>query len=180
MGYDPATHHRHSIRLKGYDYSHPGMYFVTICSWHRQPLLETPAVRDILRTTWQCLPDRFPTLTVDEFVIMPDHVHGLLWLQSPRKDAQPRTLGRIISAYKSLTTVAWLHLNKTSGVHCSRHLWQERFYDHVIRNDQDLQRIRAYILNNPLKAQLQQGKDSDDATWEAIMSSIYPTSESDG
>ncbi len=179
--YDPAKHHRRSIRLKDYDYSQPGMYFVTICSWQRQPLLETPAVREILVQTWQRLPDRFPMVTVDTFVIMPDHVHGLLGLNSPiRRDAPTPTLGGVISAYKSLTTVGWLRWNKDRGVQCPRHLWQERFYDHIIRNDQDLQQIREYILNNPLKAQLQQGKDIDDTTWEAIIHTIWPSIPGDG
>ncbi len=79
-------------------------------------------------------------------------------------------LGNIIGAYKSITSVAWLRFNKSRGVRCSGHLWQERFHDHVIRNDHDLEAIREYILNNPLHAEICQGKDIDDKTWEDIIS----------
>ena len=179
MRYDPETHHRRSIRLKGYHYSQPGLYAVTICSWHRQPLFETPEVHEILSTTWLSLPDRFPTVTVELFVIMPDHVHSMLRLHSAAKDTSTPTLGQIIGAYTSLTTVAWLRWNKSRGMRCSRHLWQERFYDHIVRNDQDAQRIREYILNNPLKVQLQQGKEIDDKMLEVIMSTLYSTFQRD-
>jgi putative transposase len=170
MAYDPEKHHRRSIRLKGYDYSQPGMYFVTICSWHRQPLFETPELHETLVETWQNLPSRFPTVTVDRFVVMPDHVHGILQLNSSMSYAPRPPLGNIIGAYKSITTVAWLRFNKSRGVQCSGHLWQERFHDHVIRNDHDLEAIREYILNNPLHVDICQGRDIDDKTWEEIIS----------
>lgn len=170
MAYDPEKHHRRSIRLKGYDYSQPGMYFVTICSWQRQPLLETPELHETLIEAWQNLPSRFPTVTVDRFVVMLDHVHGILQMNCSMRHAPRPPLGNIIGAYKSITTVAWLRFNKSRGVQCPRHLWQERFHDHVIRNDHDLEAIREYILNNPLHAEICQGKDIDDKIWEEIIS----------
>src|ERR1700730_1145321 len=151
MGYDPDRHHRRSIRLKGYDYRQPGMYFVTICSWERQPLFDMPELRGILMETWQDLPSRFPTATVDMLVVMPDHVHDILHLNNPIRYAKAPALDEIIRVYKSITSVQWIRLNKNRGTRCTRHLWQERFYAHVIWNERDLQRIREYILNNPLK-----------------------------
>ena len=172
MGYDPEKHHRRSIRLKGYDYSQPGMYFVTMCCWQRQGLFDEPEVRQIVTETWHHLPSCFPTLTMDIFVVMPDHVHGMLQLNGPMKLTKALRLDEVIRVYKSMTSVSWLQLNRQRGTPCSRHLWQERFYDHVIRNEKDAQRIRDYILNNPLKQDLLQGKDVDERVWEEIFNRI--------
>jgi len=169
MGYDPEKHHRRSIRLKDYNYSQPGMYFVTMCCWQRQRLFDEPEVRQIAIETWHLLPNRFPTLTMDIFVVMPDHVHGILQLNSPIRQTKAPRLDEIIRVYKSMTSVHWLQLNKQRGTPCTKHLWQERFYDHVIRNEKDAQRIQEYILNNPLKPDLLQGKDIDEQIWEEII-----------
>jgi putative transposase len=88
MKYDPAKHKRRSIRLQGYDYSLPGVYFITICTHQRQCLFgEIVAGRMELNATglwvqacWQRSPHRFSYLTLDVFVIMPNHLHGILWL----------------------------------------------------------------------------------------------------
>jgi putative transposase len=82
---------------------------------------------------------------------MPDHVHGIIWLDSTKEHAP--ALGQVIGAYKSMTTVAWQNYHKKLGGLCSKHLWQSSFYDHIIRNDQDLERTRQYILDNPVKQQ---------------------------
>ena len=169
MGYDPDIHHRRSIRLKGYDYRQPGMYFVTICSWERQPLFDLPELRGILLETWEDLPSRFSTVAVDTFVVMPDHVHGIFHLKSPIRYMKSPAVDDVMRVYKSITSVQWIRLNKNRGTRCARHLWQERFYDHVIRNEKDLQRIREYILNNPLKPELLQGKDIKENMWEEII-----------
>src|SRR6266542_3961524 len=75
MSYDPDTHHRRSIRLPMYDYSRPGAYFVTICTYHRELLFEDGALKKILEETWKALPERFPDISPDEFIIMPNHIH---------------------------------------------------------------------------------------------------------
>jgi hypothetical protein len=74
QNYDPACYNRQSLRLPTYDYSSNGAYFVTICLQERQPLLEIPELHTILEDTWNTLPQRFPTVTLDDFIIMPDHV----------------------------------------------------------------------------------------------------------
>jgi len=80
--------------------------FATIRALPPDPLFAIPKLRYILLDTWQTLPKRFPNVTLDEFVIMPDHIHFILWLDgTPGKEL---TLGKIIAAYKSLTTVLWL------------------------------------------------------------------------
>jgi putative transposase len=86
MPYDPTKHHRRSIRLKGYDYSRPGAYFVTICTQDRACLFGDVIHQDmslngagaIVQKTWIDLPNRFPTIQLDEFVVMPNHVHGII------------------------------------------------------------------------------------------------------
>ncbi len=148
MGYDPEKHHRRSIRLKGYDYSRPGAYFVTICLQGREPYLEIPEVRNIVEDTWKELPRRFPSIELDEFVVMPDHVHFILWLRS-HYESRP-TLPMVVGAYKSLTARAALGYLRTLGDICGNQFWQQRFYDHVICNHEELLAIREYIRNNPI------------------------------
>ncbi len=88
MPYDPERHHRRSIRLKGYDYSTPGLYVATICIQHRRPLLgaiidgemhPTPAA-GMVRTVWNEIPWAYPSVEIDAFVVMPNHIHGIVYL----------------------------------------------------------------------------------------------------
>src|SRR6266853_2730416 len=81
-----------SLRLPKHDYSWTGAYFVTMCATTRDPIFEIPPLRAILHETWQALPRRFPGVKLDEFVIMPDHIHSLLWLNGLTQNAP--TLGR--------------------------------------------------------------------------------------
>jgi len=81
--YDPQKHHRRSIRLKGYDYSSPGAYFVTICTKERECVLDDPVVTGIITDVWHALPGWFPTIGLDEFVVMPNHVHFIVWIHPP-------------------------------------------------------------------------------------------------
>jgi putative transposase len=83
MPYDPQKHHRRSIRLKGYDYSSSGAYFVTICTRGRECVLDDPVVAGIITDVWYALPGWFPTIALDEFVVMPNHVHFVLWIRPP-------------------------------------------------------------------------------------------------
>jgi putative transposase len=140
---------RQPLRLPNYDYTSAGAYFVTICADQHKPLFDHPELTRFLLETWQSLPDRFPGVTLDEFVIMPNHVHFILWLDGPGEHAN--VLGRVVGAYKSLTSVTWLNYHKSMGTRCSQHLWQRGYYEHVIRNEQDLDLKRRYIMNNPAK-----------------------------
>ena len=169
VGYDPEKHHRHAMRLKGHDYSQPGAYFVTICSWQRQPIFDRTELRNILVETWQQLPARYANLSLDTFVVMADHIHGILHLSSPLKQIPGPTLSDIMRVYKSISSVDWIRYNKSRNMTCGRHLWQERFYDHIIRNETQLTFIRDYILHNPLQPEVLQGKDLDDDLWDEVM-----------
>jgi putative transposase len=142
---------RHSLRLPGYDYTSTGAYFFTINTLERKRFFAIPELYQGLLAHWHTLPVRFPGVRLDEFVILPEHIHGIVWLDQQVK--KPPTLSTVLGAYKSLTTLDWLTYHKTRGIPCSRHLWQRGYHDHVIRNDQDLLEKQQYILNNPLKEQ---------------------------
>ncbi len=103
--YQPDRYKRKSLRLKGRDYSAAGAYFVTIRTYQYERFLEIPKLRYIVLDVWKELPERYPHVTLDEFVIMPDHVHFILWLDRSRPDLP---LGSVVGPFKSMTTVRWL------------------------------------------------------------------------
>ncbi len=153
--FDPNTYtRRNSNRLHSYDYRSSGAYFITICTDKRQSVLEIPSIHTALLEHWQQLQERFPGVRVDAFVIMPDHVHGILWLDGSLKDAP--TVGKVIGAFKAWVTIAWRNYHKEAHIPCLSHLWQRDYYEHVIRNDDDLRLTRDYVLNNPLQGLLRQ------------------------
>lgn len=154
--YDPTIHHRHSTRLPTYDYATNGAYSITICTIDRQPILEHPELRTILQDTWQALPQRFPGIKLDEFVIMHNHIHFIVWL-NPNEQSHP-ALGDVVGAYKSLTTVAWLRYIKAAQLDCIGRFWQRGYNEHVIRSEFELEQRRLYIMNNPLKEALKHNR----------------------
>ena len=157
---------RRDIRLKEYDYSQPGYYFVTICTAVRhQDILSviSPAVGAIInrppaevsltalgqlaRQAILEIPNRYPGILVDTYCIMPDHVHLILAVQNTESD------GRQIAAPTSISTVIQ-QLKRAVSRAAGQSVWQKSFYDHVIRNGTDLAEVRRYIENNPLKRTL--------------------------
>ena len=160
MAYDPHKHHRRSIRLKGYDYSQAGAYFVTICINYGQCRLGE--VRDgimypssagiMVAACWFALLERFPNIDLDVFTLMPNHVHGIIVIMETGLNAKnhPILLGNMVGAFKSISTNEYI-----DGVHelgwepFHKRLWQRDFYDRIIRNERELEAIRAYIINNP-------------------------------
>ena len=159
-------HNRKSIRLKGYDYSSPGEYFVTVCTYNHGCLFgniidENMRLSEIGRIAEQCwkeLPAKFINVILDEYIIMPNHIHGIIIInecrdlinQIPTKNfplmQNPKiTLGKILRNFKARTSKC-IH---DSGY--TEFQWQSRFYEHIIRNDKELNNIRDYIINNPIK-----------------------------
>ena len=153
---------RKCLRLEAYDYSQPGYYFITVCTRERKQealcsiepavgaiinrptrISLTPLGR-IVDETIRAIPDHYPGILVDQYIIMPDHVHLILSFRNigpdGRQIAAPTPLSKIIQQMKRIAS-------KQAGVP----LWQKGFYDHVIRNDVDLANVRQYIRNNPLK-----------------------------
>jgi putative transposase len=156
---------RRSIRLQGYDYSQPGAYFVTICTRDRECVLGDVTecemrLNDIGRraqAAWEALPTRFADIILDAFTIMPNHIHGIIIVGAQfiapnhstvaQRGAMNRapTLGEIVRTYKAVST----HLIRRTVN--SRFAWQRNYYEHVIRDDHSLVRIRDYIANNPAR-----------------------------
>ena len=143
---------RKSLRLPKHNYGWTGTYFITLRAKEPEPIFEIPELRTILTETWKSLPDRFPNLTLDEFVIMPDHVHFIIGLEGNVENAT--TLGRVIGAYKSITIVAWLHHIEATGKECLGRFWQRDYFERVIRDANELEQTRQYIRNNPIKLKL--------------------------
>ena len=153
MKYDPQIHLRRSIRLPGHDYSQPGAYFVTICTYNRELSLKAAPVKEAVRSAWHSLTGRFPGVLLDEFVIMPNHVHGII-IFGPTARVPPGrgaassapTLGQIVRALKSVSAI---EANRI--LDCSeRPFWQRNYYEHIIRDEDEFNRIRQYIRDNPL------------------------------
>jgi len=134
---------------------------VTICSHGRKCVFAKVhkgvlALNDAGKTIaefWSALPGRFPNIGIDEFIVMPNHLHGIICIETPNERAAIKaapTLGQIIGAFKSITTNEYIRNVKTSyWAPFDKQLWQRNFYEHVIRTDMDLFRIREYIINNP-------------------------------
>lgn len=239
MTYDPDKHHRRSIRMKGYDYTRAGAYFVTICTQDRACLfgavvdgvMQLNEAGRMVKQCWHDIPVYLPNVKLDMFVVMPNHLHGIIII--PRKppvgaglvpapktpapnapapnvsaptdpnlgentvgtiavgattrvaptDANPANtngattrvaptdpyrattrvaptdgnrakpaVGDIVGAFKSKTTVAYTRGVKQSGwLPFRERLWQRNYFEHIIRNEDSLNRIRQYILDNPLR-----------------------------
>jgi REP element-mobilizing transposase RayT len=159
--YIPEIHHRRSIRLRGYEYSRTGPYFVTICVKNRECLfgdivegrMVSNGAGGIIERVWENLPARFPSIKLDAFSLMPNHVHGIIaivgaGLALPDKQgaaSSAPTLGDVVRTFKSISTIRVNRLLSRSG----RPLWQRNYYEHIIRNDDELNRNREYIQGNP-------------------------------
>jgi REP element-mobilizing transposase RayT len=162
--FDPDKHHRRSIRIKGYDYSRAGAYFVTICTHGRECLfgeimdgeMRLNDAGQAAQAEWVRLPERFQSIELDEFVIMPNHLHGIILVEAglappdggaPNRGAASSapTLGNILRAFKSISAIAVNRLLGRSG----RSLWQRNYYEHIVRSENELAHIREYIANNP-------------------------------
>ena len=155
---DRAFPRRKEIRLKQYDYSQPGYYFVTICTHQRQKLFSSlvgahlcvrPSSADsFLGLFLHELEQKYSGVLVDCYAVMPDHLHVILALTGAHTGAP---LPEMIKWYKTQTTNAYIRLVRQGQVPpFQKHVWQRGYYDHVIRNDTDLAETRQYIVNNPL------------------------------
>lgn len=156
----------HSRRLRHWDYSTPGGYFVTICTHLRKPFFGTieddemnlSPIGEIIDQEWEKTAILREAVELDEYAIMPNHLHGIIMIKplvetpqrgvSVSEDMKAVTLGTIISQFKSACT------RRIQAVCKSNFAWQSRFYDHIIRDDIDLRRIRKYIQENPRKWEL--------------------------
>jgi REP element-mobilizing transposase RayT len=175
MKYDPDKHHRRSIRRKGYDYHNAGAYFVTVCTKNRECVLDDPIVNAIIHDVWYALPNWFPTIALDEFVVMPNHTHFVVWnnvgtplagvlnkdnmdggkphpyvILQPQKINTAPSLGDIVGTFKSLVFKVYLDWIEVNDPSRRAKFWQANYYEHIVRNDRELNAIRQYIIDNPI------------------------------
>lgn len=193
--FDPERHHRRSIRLRGYDYTQAGAYFVTVVTQDRACLfgealdgeMRLNDAGRMVAAEWDALCTRSINIDLDAFVVMPNHIHGVIVVTgttgkigtdgsktatvgAPLVGAQSTTraqttgaqtgattrvaptLGKIVGAFKSLTTVAYTRGVTTQGWSpFPGRLWQRNYFEHIVRNEESLHRIRQYIADNPAR-----------------------------
>ena len=191
MKYGREHHRRRSIRLEGYDYAGVGAYFVTICTQDRAPLfgeivngeMRLNGAGGMIHTVWDEIPAFYPDVGIDEFVVMPNHIHGIVLvgaaprghpdcdgnvpsvqprsaqpgsvqppLGQPRGVAPTLSLPDVVHRFKVMTTKRYVGGVKQSNWPPFRgRLWQRNYYEHIIRSDESLNRIRQYIRDNPMR-----------------------------
>lgn len=168
MPFNATHHHRQSIRLQGYDYTYPGAYFVTLVTEGREELfgeivdgeLTLSFLGRCAEKQWRQLPARFTHIDLDAFVVMPNHVHGIIVIREADRQGdhhppgvlQAGGLGAMVRAYKSSVTLRFHQMRGCENLS----LWQRNYYEHVIRGDADLERLRLYIQSNPMQWSLDQ------------------------
>lgn len=154
---------RKHVRLDHYDYSTAGGYFITICTHSRRCLLSRIVGRGLAPTEIQYTPygqiareqlllleERYHSLKIDQYVIMPNHIHVILLLEEAPGGSRSPSVTDVICTFKSLTT------RLCKKLHSIDRLFQASFYEHVIRGREDYREIAEYILNNPKKWELDQ------------------------
>jgi len=182
MAYNANQRRRRALRLKDYDYSQPGAYFITICMQHRACLfgeivVENMRLNDAGQTVelwWAKLSSKFPTVETGDYVVMPNHFHGIIVIvenhppapgvgadRCVRPDQNIHTkmgahigapLPRVVQWFKTMTTNAYIRGVKQLGwPRFPGTLWQRGYYEHIIRSDNELNQIREYIIMNPAK-----------------------------
>ena len=158
----PDSRKRRSIRLQGYGYSQAGAYFITVCTQGRECMFGeivdgTMRVNDagqIVVSSWEWLATQYDHVELDTWEIMPNHLHGIIVITDNCRGGsrtaptgRRKAIGRLIGAFKTVSTKSINELQETPGVK----LWQRNYYEHIIRNEKELDRIREYIIVNPAR-----------------------------
>ncbi len=161
------TQNRHSIRLKGYDYSFPGAYFVTICTYQHRCFfgnimsgrMQLNEYGEIVQTNLTKIPSLFRNIELGEYIIMPNHIHGVSIIKESSKEEagfarnknelpsriiQHKKVGNIVGAYKSLSANECLKIFSANNEYMGK-LWQRNYWEHIIRNDTEYNDIILYI-----------------------------------
>jgi putative transposase len=184
---DPKNDRR-SIRLKNYDYSKPGYYFLTICSFQKKFIFGNieegrvllGPVGNFIEKCWTDIPKHFTGTGLDHFVVMPNHFHGILVIDrfrtgeaclAPTRDSKQKIgLAHIVGSFKSAVSKMVKDMNGRRG----DPVWQRNYYEHVIRDEGDLNNIREYITNNPLQWALDE-ENPDRSKGEACLAPTKAT-----
>ena len=177
MKYDPIIHHRRSIRLAGYDYTRAGAYYITIVTWQREEIfgegvngeMQLSSMGRIAEEYWRLIPKHFSHAELEAFVVMPNHIHGIIILDddTPRTGTTPAptrtgtiyraptpteqfqkpvvgSIPTIVRTYKASVS------RRIQKEHHEANIWQRNYYEHIIRDQADYERIAGYILSNPV------------------------------
>ena len=151
---------RKPTRLKDYDYSTPGAYFVTICTMDKEKIFElesvgndlcvVPPVQNKIIHKWiNELENKYENIKIDKYVVMPNHVHLIVVITERHTG---RSLQDVIRWFKTMTTNECIRCIDTHSLkHFNKKLWQKSFHDHIIRGDDDYKKIWEYIETNPSK-----------------------------
>jgi putative transposase len=171
------TQQRRSIRLRGFDYSRPGAYFLTICAWQMKTIFGRVREGEMLLNSlgklaheeWLRTAEIRGGVQLDAFVVMPNHLHGVLILHPGCRGVRPyapttaetqlrstsRTLGAIVRGFKAASARRINDFRGTPG----QPVWQRNYFEHIVRNSRDLDEIRAYILKNPAKWEFERARE---------------------
>jgi putative transposase len=150
------------FRLPYFNYSSTGMYFITVCTKNRieyfgkveNGQMVPSEMGKIVEACWQLIPRISSFASLDQFVVMPNHVHGIITINNPDEDPflkqkdfriRPRSLSTVVAGFKSAVTKRCREIDPTL------HVWQSRFFDRIIRNEYELHNVREYIINNPIR-----------------------------
>ncbi|OGO19095.1 MAG: transposase [Chloroflexi bacterium RBG_16_50_11] len=157
MKFAPDVYHRHSIRLKNFDYSQPGAYFVTIAAYQRVQLFGVikenkmffSSYGKIVQSCWEDIPNHYFNVSLDSFIVMPNHIHGIIIITDHVGAAPTKKypLSEIIRAFKTFSARRTNTIRETPGLP----VWQRNYYEHIIRDEKELYSIRDYIENNFLE-----------------------------
>jgi REP element-mobilizing transposase RayT len=178
MTYDPNKHHRRSIRLKGYDYSQAGLYFVTICTGNRLCLFGEIVDDEMIMNDagqmigkwYRELENKFPDIKCHEMIVMPNHTHFIVENNAiadvgadlcvcPSSNQPPHLgehigspLHRVVQWFKTMTTNKYIRgVKQFDWPRFDKKLWQRNYYEHIVRDEKSFLKIAEYIQNNPLK-----------------------------
>ena len=176
MKYDPIIHHRRSIRLAGYDYTRAGAYYITIVTWQREEIfgevvngeMQLSSMGRIAEENWRLIPKHFSHAELEAFVVMPNHIHGIIILDddirtgttpapirtgtinrapTPTEQFQKPVAGSIPTIMRTYKASVSRRIQKE---HHETNIWQRNYYEHIIRDQADYERIGGYILSNPV------------------------------
>ena len=143
--------------MPSFDYSQAGAYFVTIVTHKRELLFEDTVLTEIVQAEWEKLPTRFPALALDAFVVMPNHVHAIiivtngvgaiheLPLPGTRLERRLMLLPRVIGYFKIKVAKNVNRLRDAVGAPA----WQRNYFEHIVRSEEELNRVREYVHDNP-------------------------------
>lgn len=166
MSFDPKQHHRRSIRLDGYDYSQPGGYFITLVAHQRRCLfgdvvngvVNLSAIGQIVEEEWLRTAVIRKEVILDDYMIMPDHFHAALLITEMLEKIKdgtvakqtfrpPKSLGSLVAGFKAATTHRINSIRQTPGAP----VWLRNYYDRILRDEDELNQVRAYIRTNPVR-----------------------------